>query len=79
VRHVGDTMIIPLLEEVLVVEKRLMLKEELHVRKESVETHRPQRVMLRSEEAFVERVGDETATDAGGDDDETVLAQSPSE
>jgi uncharacterized protein (TIGR02271 family) len=81
VRHVGDTMIIPLLEEVLVVEKRLMLKEELHVRKESVETHRPQRVTLRSEEAFVERVGGETSPGAGGDDDtdETVLAQSPSE
>ena len=78
VRHVGDTMIIPLLEEVLVVEKRLMLKEELHVRKESVETHKPQRVTLRSEEAFVERVGDASAPDAGGDDDETVLAQSPS-
>ncbi|HEX7174066.1 MAG TPA: YsnF/AvaK domain-containing protein [Pyrinomonadaceae bacterium] len=80
VRHEGDTMIIPLLEEVLVVEKRLMLKEELHVRKESVETHRPQRVTLRSEEAFVERIGDEKAPgDASGDDDETVLAQSPSE
>jgi uncharacterized protein (TIGR02271 family) len=31
VRHVGNTMIISLLEEVLVVEKRLMLKEELHI------------------------------------------------
>ncbi|HEX8686976.1 MAG TPA: YsnF/AvaK domain-containing protein, partial [Pyrinomonadaceae bacterium] len=29
VRHVGDTMIVSLLEEVLVVEKRLMVKEEL--------------------------------------------------
>jgi uncharacterized protein (TIGR02271 family) len=59
VRHVGDTMIIPLLEEVLVVEKRLMLKEELHVTKDSVETYRPQRVVLRSEQAQVERVGGE--------------------
>lgn len=80
VRHVGDTMIIPLLEEVLVVEKRLMLKEELHVRKDSVETHRPQRVTLRSEEAFVERVGEEGAPSADGDDDdETVLTQGSSE
>jgi uncharacterized protein (TIGR02271 family) len=88
VRHVGDTMIIPLLEEVLVVEKRLMLKEELHVRKGQVETHKPQRVTLRSEEAFVERVGDETLTGGddetitrggGDDDDETVLARSAPE
>jgi len=59
VRHVGDTIIISLLEEVLVVEKRLMLKEELHITKEQVETYRPQRVVLRSEEAVVERVGEE--------------------
>jgi uncharacterized protein (TIGR02271 family) len=58
VRHVGDTMIIPLLEEVLVVEKRLMLKEELHVKKAEVETYRPQRVTLRSEQVHVERIGD---------------------
>jgi uncharacterized protein (TIGR02271 family) len=59
VRHVGDTIIVSLLEEVLVVEKRLMLKEELHITKERVETYRPQRVVLRSEEAVVERVGKE--------------------
>jgi uncharacterized protein (TIGR02271 family) len=62
VRHVGNTMIISLLEEVLVVEKRLMLKEELHITKGEVETYKPQRVTLRTEEAFVERVGDEDET-----------------
>ena len=61
VRHVGNTMIISLLEEVLVVEKRLMLKEELHITKSEVETYKPQRVTLRSEEAVVERVGDDDA------------------
>ena len=61
VRHVGDTMIVSLLEEVLVVEKRLVLKEELHITKEEVETYRPQRVRLRSEEAFVERVDEPAA------------------
>ena len=58
VRHVGDTMIVSLLEEVLVVEKRLMVKEELHITKEEVESYRPQRVRLRTEEAVVERVED---------------------
>ena len=46
-----------------------MLKEELRITKEPVETHRPQRVVLRTEEASVERVGDETTPAAGGDDD----------
>ncbi len=63
VRHVGNTMIISLLEEVLVVEKRLMLKEELHITKGEIETYKPQRVTLRSEEAVVERVGDDEIGD----------------
>jgi uncharacterized protein (TIGR02271 family) len=54
IRHSGDTMIVSLLEEVLVVEKRLMLKEELHITKRQVEVHKPQQVTLRREEAIVE-------------------------
>jgi uncharacterized protein (TIGR02271 family) len=56
VRYEDDTMIVPIMEEVLVVEKRLVLKEELYIRKRRVETHRPQQVMLRSEEVRVERL-----------------------
>ena len=70
VRHVGDTMIVSLLEEVLVVEKRLMLKEELHITKEKVESYRPQRVRLRTEEAVVERVGDAAPGRGGGEEEE---------
>jgi uncharacterized protein (TIGR02271 family) len=54
-RTEADTLIIPLLEEVLVVEKRLLLKEEVRITTRRVETHRPQRVTLRREEAAVER------------------------
>ena len=72
VRHVGKTMIVSLLEEVLVVEKRLVLKEELHITKEEVETYKPQRFTLRSEEAVIERVGDEAAAAPGGPEDEAV-------
>ncbi|HEY1403885.1 MAG TPA: YsnF/AvaK domain-containing protein [Pyrinomonadaceae bacterium] len=68
VRHVGNTMIISLLEEVVVVEKRLMLKEELHITKGEIETYKPQRVTLRTEEAVVERVGDD-------EDDNTELTR----
>ena len=56
IRDEDGTTIIPILEEVLVVEKRLMLKEELHIRKHRVETHQPQRVTLRREEARIERL-----------------------
>lgn len=38
-RQEGDTLVIPILEEVLVIERRLMLKEEIHVRR--TERHRP--------------------------------------
>ena len=56
VRQEGDLTIVPIFEEVLVVEKRLMLKEELHLRKrvsaEVVETP----VTLRAQTATVEHV-----------------------
>lgn len=54
VRQEGDTLIIPLLEEVVVVEKRLVLREELHVTRHRSERHDPQRVMLRREDVSVE-------------------------
>ena len=56
VREEDGTLIVPVLEEVLVVEKRLMLKEEIHIRTHRVETHQPQRITLRSDEVQVERV-----------------------
>ena len=56
VREEGDVTVIPLLEEVLVVEKRLLLKEEIRVSKNRTERREPQRVTLRREEAVVERL-----------------------
>ncbi len=56
VRREGDTTIIPVLEEVLVVEKRLLLKEELHVTKRRTEVREPQRIALRKEHVEVERL-----------------------
>jgi uncharacterized protein (TIGR02271 family) len=54
VRYEDDTTIVSIMEEVLVIEKRLVLKEELHIRKRRVETHQPQQVTLRREEAHIE-------------------------
>ena len=56
VREENGTTIISVVEEVLVVEKRWMLREEIHIRKQRTETHQPQRITLRSEDVQVERV-----------------------
>ena len=56
VRQEGDTLIIPLLEEVVVIEKRLMVKEELRITKRRIEEHKSQEVTLRREEVVVERL-----------------------
>jgi uncharacterized protein (TIGR02271 family) len=55
-RQEGDTFIIPLLEEVVVVEKRLMVKEELRITKRRIEEPASQQVTLRREEVIVERL-----------------------
>jgi stress response protein YsnF len=55
VRTEGDVTIVPVVEEVLVVEKRLLLKEELHIRRR-VETETVEvPVTLRKQRAVVER------------------------
>ena len=56
VREENGTTIISVVEEVLVVEKRWMLREEIHIRKQRIETHQPQPMTLRSEEVQIERV-----------------------
>jgi uncharacterized protein (TIGR02271 family) len=54
-RYEGETLIVPILEEVLVVERRLRIKEELHITKSQRETRHAETVFLKSEEASVER------------------------
>jgi uncharacterized protein (TIGR02271 family) len=66
VRQDGDTTIVPLLEEVLVVEKRLRLVEEVHIRKHRTEAHEPKAVTLRREEAIVEPEGARSEEITGG-------------
>ena len=67
VRYEGDTMVIPVVEEVLVVEKRLVLKEEIRVRRKTEEYRAPQRVILRSDNVVLERI-DEQGTTLGPPD-----------
>lgn len=54
VRYEGDTLVVPVLEEVLVVEKHTRLKEEVRITRRKREIHAPQTVLLRSEEVSVE-------------------------
>ncbi len=54
-RYEGSTLIVPVLEEVLVVQKKLRLKEEVRITRLRRETHAPQTVTLRSEQINVER------------------------
>lgn len=54
IRYEGDTMIVPILEEVVVVDVRLVVREEVHIIRRRDEIHEPQRVVLRREQVHIE-------------------------
>jgi uncharacterized protein (TIGR02271 family) len=54
-RQEGDTLIIPVVEEVLVVERRLLLKEEVRVRRVRDEARHQERVDVRRQEVTITR------------------------
>ena len=64
VRREGDTTVITLHEEVVVVEKRLRATEEVRITRRTSTRHAEERVTLRREEAVVERL-DPAATGDG--------------
>jgi uncharacterized protein (TIGR02271 family) len=64
VRQEGDVTIYPVLEEVLVVEKRLVLKEEVHVRRVVTQTEVAQPVTLRRQRADIERTAEDNGDPA---------------
>jgi uncharacterized protein (TIGR02271 family) len=55
VRDENGVLVIPLVEEVLVTEKRLFVREEVRISKRRTTTSTPQTVMLRHEVVHVER------------------------
>lgn len=57
-RYEGDTLVVPVLEEVLVVERRLRIKEELHITRVRHEERYQDTVVLKSEQVHVERFDD---------------------
>jgi len=56
VREEGDTLIIPILEEIVVVERRLLLKEEIRVRRTREKQPYQERVVVRKQEAVITRL-----------------------
>jgi uncharacterized protein (TIGR02271 family) len=66
-RQEGDVMVIPVYEEVVVVERRLMLKEEIRVARRRTVRHEKQEVELRSDDVHVVR--------SGGSDSVSTLTQ----
>lgn len=69
----GDTLVVPVIEEVLVVEKRLVLKEEIRITRRRTETRHMEDVSLRRDAVHVERLDDAASTasparDAAADD-----------
>jgi uncharacterized protein (TIGR02271 family) len=59
-RYDGDTLVVPILEEVLVVEKQLRLKEEIRITRHRHEVHAPQTIRLKSEQVSVELFDENT-------------------
>jgi len=55
-RQEGDTLVIPILEEMLVVEKRLVLKEEVRITRRRTEEVEQIQVVLREEDVQIERL-----------------------
>jgi uncharacterized protein (TIGR02271 family) len=67
VRHEGDTLVIPVVEERVVVEKRLFLREEIRITRERSTVRATGRVRLRAEEVEVERIDESGAGGDGGE------------
>ena len=72
IRQEGDTMIIPIVQEQIVMVKKLLLVEELHVQNRVIESHHPQTVTLLKEEVEVVRTAQNEHLDnlTGANNDE---------
>jgi uncharacterized protein (TIGR02271 family) len=56
VRQEGDTTILSVVEETIVIERRLILKEEVHIRRLHVSERYQEPVVLRKQEAVITRI-----------------------
>jgi stress response protein YsnF len=56
IREEGDTTIVSVMEEIVVVERRLILKEEVRVRRVRVSERHRETVMVREQDAVITRM-----------------------
>jgi len=66
IRQEEDVTVVPILEEVLVTEKRLLLKEEVRITRVHRQVRQPQRVLLRTEQVSVEHFDETDASMKAG-------------
>ena len=66
-RQEGDVLIVPIVEEYVFVEKRLRLKEELHIRTVRTVNHVQERVPVRRLKVMVQRAGPDGINPSSGD------------
>jgi stress response protein YsnF len=59
-RYEGDVLIVPVCEEIVVVERRIRLKEELHITRIHRQESFVQTVLLKSEQVSIERFDENT-------------------
>jgi stress response protein YsnF len=68
VREEGDTTIMPVVEETVVIERRLILKEEVHIRRVRTSEQHRETVMLQEQDAVITRTeGDSRRSEMTGD------------
>lgn len=61
-RYEGDTLIVPVVEETLVIQKRLLLVEEIRITRKRDTTRQPRTFTLRKEEVHIERLEADTSS-----------------
>ena len=57
IRHEGDTIIVPVIEEVVTTERRLFLKEEIRIRLVKTTERHQETLTLREQDAVITRLG----------------------
>jgi len=67
-REEGDVLIIPVYEEVVTVQRRWVLKEEIRLRRREVQTRHREQVTLRREQATIQRSSSHPEESKDGED-----------
>lgn len=76
IRTEGDLTVVPVVEEVLFVEKRLILKEEIHIRRTQTREYFESTVTLGRQRAVIERLNT-AGTSEAHEDAETAEKEKP--